>query len=82
MKTLMEGLLRNAVRHYAAHDHIWSDPISVVLTVQETYGEATIVRSRKASSSYCTFCSAIKLNNEVFTKIAEPNLYTTPDVDG
>ena len=78
MKTLIQKLLEKAVSYYAAHDHEWAPEITVTLVVTQTVGATKMVHSKKVLASYCEQCSAIRFNSEVFYKVGEPNLYSTP----
>lgn len=78
MNKLIQKLLEKAVSHYAAHDHKWATEVVVTMVVTQTVGATKMVHSKKVMASYCEQCSAIRFNHEVFYKVGDPNLYSTP----
>lgn len=78
MNTLIKKLLEKAVGHYSVHDHKWAEGMAVTLVVTQTAGTTKMVYSKSAMASYCEQCSAIRFNDEVFCKVGDPNLYSSP----
>ena len=78
MNTLIKKLLQKAVSYYGAHDHDWAEEMIATMVVTQTVGSTKVVHSKKVMASYCEQCSAIRFNDEVFCKVGDPNLYSTP----
>ena len=72
MKKLIESLKALAVKNLSAHQHHFPFEEMTQVIIR---GNGNMVEYRPMRTSYCTECSAITLNGEVFVKNAEPNMY-------
>lgn len=75
LSRLVKGLIENAAKNFAVHNHIWSTPWSAPVVVTQNTSSGVIVHQKKAEIQFCSECSAIRYNDNEFVKTDEPNIY-------
>jgi hypothetical protein len=76
LSALIKGLVECAAKNFAAHNHIWSTPWIAPIVIAKEVGGTKVVQQKKVAITFCSECSALNIDGNVFTKSGEPNLYT------